>query len=414
MKNNIILFCFVFLQTPAVCQSLIFDDKFSFLGYKKGLPIFSLFSQRANVDTESLYTIIKEDSIYGFKPIFDEIKDANTIFFLNDDIIVRGKWNVLQEGYEIIVFINSAKIFDFFTNFSPEFTFHEKTRTLFLFLHKSKGNYSTVSLTFNGEEPKDTTLPIKAYKGYVIEDYLYFSYFHRNDDYSPYPDDVFRVKIGDWQNPELVFSSHVYNDWFLYPESHVIVSDIDLGFLGNEVSQKSQILYNTESNSFAVIPRILTHNTTSIPDYLKYDGKYYGFFPKNYRKLGIKAIHLEPLPDLPEIYPYTEHEVLPREIWYNVPLREKTFPNTFITPYLLRKAPKPELETLDKSQLRLLRNAIYAQQAYIFQSQDLKYFFNQFEWYQMMTNRKTSNEDVVLLAEDEARAELIREIEDSK
>ena len=91
-----------------------------------------------------------------------------------------------------------------------------------------------------------------------------------------------------------------------------------------------------------------------------------------------------------------------------------TFEGTFISPELLRDSSEEELRRLEKDQLRLLRNAIFAQQAFIFQSKDLQDFFNQFEWYRMMTNKKTNNDDVVLLPEDEERANLIRSIEQSK
>ncbi len=260
-------------------------------------------------------------------------------------------------------------------------------------------------IDLNLQHPKIEQLPLFANRHYVMKDWLYFSYNRVNYGYSPYPDDIFRVKINDWQNPELVFRNTVSEYWFLYPESHVLFNHVDLG----KEKSNLDILFNSNSLSYQEI-EIFGLGFTK---FINIQNQYY--FLRKKKTKGVTAVVLIPLPELPTQYPYKDtRRVLPREVWYNLPLKDKSFEGTFITPEILRQAPKEELEKLEKSQLRLLRNAIYAQQAFIFQSKDLQDFFNQFEWYRMMTNKKTNNDDVVLLPEDEERANLIRSIEKSR
>ena len=88
--------------------------------------------------------------------------------------------------------------------------------------------------------------------------------------------------------------------------------------------------------------------------------------------------------------------------------------DTFITDYLLEEAGEDDLVKLDKSQLRLLRNAIFARKGWRFQSEDLTNFFNQFNWYQDQLNRVSSNDDIKLTNADKYRSQLILEVEETK
>ena len=148
--------------------------------------------------------------------------------------------------------------------------------------------------------------------------------------------------------------------------------------------------------------------------FVRYDEDYFTYSIVKDNTRGLETIGLKQFPELPEKYPYTGHKVLPREVWYNVQLKRKTFDDTFITPYLLREATSIELSKFEKSQLRLLRNAVYAQYGYLFDSKDLQEFYSQFEWYRMMTVKREDNEDIILLPEDKDRVDLIRQIETGK
>ena len=56
-----------------------------------------------------------------------------------------------------------------------------------------------------------------------------------------------------------------------------------------------------------------------------------------------------------------------------------------------RKLTESDISGLSSSELRILRNMIYAQHGYIFKSEDLKVYFSQFSWYKPITSNVTLN-----------------------
>lgn len=413
MKNKIIVLVTFFSSiTLLSAQDIVFTSDYNFLGYTDDVPVFSLFEQSSKIDKDALYTLDKKSNLYGFKKMPIDITNASNIFFIHNKILIRGDWDENKDGYKVSIFYADNLIHELFMSYSPKMVYNKKNNVLIFFVANEPRKEQVISFNFNELNPKPVYLPLKGYRGYTVDDWLYFAYYHENYGYSPYPDDIFRVKIGDWYNPELVFTSDEYDDWFLYPESHVIATDIDLN--ERSANRDNQILYNVEKEAYAVISNIKT-NRSPAPAYLRYEGEYYAYYNIRNNTRGLKTIGLELLPPLPETYPNKgRNKVLPREVWYNVPLHKKTFKGSFITPYFLREASKNELAKLDKSQLRLLRNAIYAQYSFVFSSSDLQKFYGKFEWYRMMTAKKEDNEDVVLLPDDKKRADLIREVEKSK
>ena len=404
----------LFLQLFGFCvsaQKLVLTSDYRFLGYKDETPVFHLFGDDQAGETNSLYSISREGSFYGFKKLYEEVENANLILFIHDELIVEGQWIPQEELYNVSLSSSDTSVYEFSAKYSPRFHYSDSFSRLFIFFVDEPGKEKILSIDFNSSPPTVERLPLYGYRGYTNRDWLYFSFYHENYDYSPYPDDIFRVKMGDWNNPELVFTSDEYDNWFLYPESNVIATDIDLG--DRQRNKQNQILYSHEAQAYDVIPNILT-NRSSSPAYLKYEGKFYGFYTIMDEAKGKETIKLTLLPELPNSFSTQGHEVLPSEVWYNVPLRVKNFEGTFISDKLLRKAPIDELEKLSKSELRLLRNALYAQQGYLFSAKDLQDFFNQFEWYRMMTKKKKNNDDFVILKEDEERAEAIRAVESRK
>ncbi len=388
--------------SQTLAQRLIYTGDFQLLGYQNENPIFRLYGDQ--VDINSLYTISKEANYdkYGFYSFESVSFPASEVELIHDDILLRrfksnGVFkNVVYYSTDSLEIRNWAIAYSIFLSVQKK---------LLIFLRKEY-DYLTAEIDISQAKPEVRYIPIKADRAYLVDNWLYFSFFHEQFEYSPWPHDIFRVKIGDWLNTELVFEGSEYDEWFLYPEHHVLGTDIELNMLvSNEESRESEILYNVETATYAIIPNFYSKTI------LRYTGEYYTFFKQKDNTRGIETIGLKPLPKLPKKYPYIEHEVLPREVWYNVPLREKTFDGTFITPYLLREASTEELRKLDKSQLRLLRNAIFAQYGYVFNSQDLQNFYNQFEWYRMMTVRNDNNSDIILLPEDNDRTELIAEVE---
>ncbi|MCL2183708.1 MAG: YARHG domain-containing protein [Chitinispirillia bacterium] len=74
------------------------------------------------------------------------------------------------------------------------------------------------------------------------------------------------------------------------------------------------------------------------------------------------------------------------------------------------KIPETALAVLDKKELRLLRNAIFAKHGMIFQSDDLKAHFGQFSWY----NPKSDNVNNQLTDIDKANVQRILAFENAK
>ncbi|WP_339790416.1 MAG: YARHG domain-containing protein [Imperialibacter sp.] len=411
MKIRFLIFLFELCIFSVAAQEIVLTSDFRFLGYKDNTPLFHLFGSKQGVDAKSFYTIAEQGDVYGFRKVFTDTVDASDILFIQDSLKVTGVWVSSKNEYKISIHLGGARVSELTTQYSPRFTYSNSTNKLFVFIVDEPGRENILSINCNIPPYNTEVLPIYGYRGYTFQDWLYFAFYHKNSDYSPYPDDIFRVKIGAWNNPELILTSDEYDNWFLYPESEIIATDIDLG--DRTKNRENQILYSSLAKGFAIVPSILV-NRSSSPAYLKYDDRFYGFYSLKDEAKGIETIGMELLPRLPGSYPNKLREVLPREVWYNVAMTSKTFDGTFITSHLLREAPVSELELLSNAQLRLLRNALYAQWGYLFSSSDLTNFFNQFEWYRMITKEKSSNENFVISPEDENRAELIRSVETRK
>jgi hypothetical protein len=405
MINKRFLLIITFIQvicSMTYAQNLNYTSKFQFLGYDHSDPVFKIYEADAN--SKGLYKIKPGNSgLYGFY-VYQTIEFlTKEIEFMHDDIFLR-RFKRNGRFQNILYYANDSLEIK---NWSIQHCVYAGDYKKLIIFLSNEYDYLSMEIDLSHPEAKIRYIPIKADRAYISKDWFYFSFFHENYDYSPYPHDIFRVKINDWHNPELIFEGSEYDEWFLYPESHIIGTDIALDILDREQSRESEILYNVEAKSYAIVPN-MSQNI------IWFKGEYYFYFNRTDNTRGIRTIGLEPVPELPTEYPYKKDDVLPREVWYNMPLKEKTFEGTFITPYLLRKANKSELSSLDKSQLRLLRNAIYAQYGYVYNSSDLQDFYGQFEWYRMITAKKEDNDDVILLPDDTKRAELIRKIEESK
>jgi hypothetical protein len=104
---------------------------------------------------------------------------------------------------------------------------------------------------------------------------------------------------------------------------------------------------------------------------------------------------------IPDTFPYTPDWAM-------------EFGDSFINHYWIEEAPEDSLRTLDKSQLRLLRNAVFARRGWQFNDQSLVDFFAQFEWYRFLLSQNTGNEKIQLTNSDKYRSNLILKIENEK
>lgn len=234
-----------------------------------------------------------------------------------------------------------------------------------------------------------TTLPIKGVDPKVVGDYLF---------YANYPDpeqfdlvyDLYRVKIGEWQNPERIFEDNYMNGWKVSGDGgNLLVEVIETGY------KPQKVIYNLDVKSYSPIP-----GEDDLPSAIFYSRKKkaFCFYDVGLVSNGSRRFQYIPIPDS---FPYT-------------PSWAMDFGNSFITHYLLEEASEEELLEFDKSELRLLRNSIFARKGWRFQSEDLQDFFGQFDWYKDQLTRVDSNDEVMLTNTDKYRSQLILRIEEKK
>lgn len=235
-----------------------------------------------------------------------------------------------------------------------------------VFCELSKGNiaYSVyqenyyINIIELNKEISKTNLPLLGKKLLVKKDYLYFDYNHIDKSKStPVPVDLYRVKIGDWNNPELLVE-FISDGWLPLNDSIVLLT---LPIKG----RGQQVFYNVNQKTYAPVQGKLPTKE------IQYEGKQY--LLDNVKVGSERRYKLTEIPDVPKngyIMDNTR-EILPLAFHANLPNNQKRFENTFVTEYLLYQASTAELQQLSKGQLRILRNAFFARQGYQFSSKDL-------------------------------------------
>ena len=411
MRNTfflLILLAFPFNLFSQVLISNYSVKDFDFVGFIDNKPIFRyVYNYHKIGDTMpiekavqwGLYTI-KSNKYINFHLYEKPDLDLGRTLFVNDDKRIywdyknKNKLKVITNdiSYNIILKDNliNLPIFSSINNIIIYSTRIEKYLNLIEFKN----------------DVLISKLPILGINNYILNGYLYFDYHHISKSRAtPSPVDLYRVKIGDWNNPELL-TEFISDSWLPLNDSIVLMT---LPIKG----KGKQVFYNINNKTYV-------ETETKLPTtYIKYEGKDYLLGVKR-DEYGINKYALQPYPDIPE-YGYkkdNQREILPRVLDVNLPNKDKQFSGTFITDELLYNATKEELKKLSSEKLRILRNAFFARQGYDFNSDDLKKFFGQFEWYNQLLESneffEISNEDVVISPKDKERVELILEIESSK
>lgn len=348
-------------------------------------------------DKVNLYTPdIDEDLIInGFSK--SKLIGANTIWFIKNSVRVdhslqREETNISIDGIDKKTILSGYRL-------NNVISYSEEEE--FLALSYNVATTSMLAL-YDIANKKTIHLPLIGQRPSFNKDYLYFSSHHICDWYSVYTEDVYRVKIGDWNNPELVLENVDPGNWFLIPESNVIYADI-------LEEQGKGVLYNADTRSYKIVDAIYGDRV------IKYKGEYYYELKPNNKPISYRPVNL------PSEYPQKDDRVLcpaNKKRYFNLSNSQKPFTGTFINNELLYNAPEATLNKLDKEELRLLRNAFFARQGYQFKSDDLQEFFRQFEWYnELLKSYKVleiTNEDVVISPKDKERVELIMKIENRK
>lgn len=231
-------------------------------------------------------------------------------------------------------------------------------------------------------------LPIKGVSPVVLGEYLF---------YADYPDpkqfdlvyDIYRVKIGEWQNPEKVFQDNYMNGWKVSADGKYLLTELI------EYGHKPQkVVYSIEEKKYSTIEQQNLPN----PVFYSINKEAFCFYDIGlYNDVKRRFIYV----DIPKTFTYT-------------PSWAMDFGDTFITTYLLEEAGEDELRKLEKSQLRLLRNAIFARKGWHFKDKELTAFFNQLNWYPIQTKKYYDNSEIKLTNNDKYRAKLIQKIEQRK
>ena len=215
------------------------------------------------------------------------------------------------------------------------------------------------------------------------------------------------MRLNDLKNPEKVLIQ--VNKWYPYTNQVLYASTDPFLRLNGE---KTYGFYNFKNQTVVASPGIATQKIVEIKDE--------PFILDIVEKNGEQVFQLKELPKPPKTFPYKISKTSNQEPrgnifqYYNIPLKEKQLPGTFITHSLLYNASESELKKLTKEQLRLLRNTFYAFQGFKFSSVDLTAFFSQFNWYIKMKMGEKFNEDVIIWPDEKERVALIKKIEENK
>ncbi|MDA3891094.1 MAG: YARHG domain-containing protein [Salinivirgaceae bacterium] len=385
-------------------------DAFSFIGFVDNIPVFvcnplSQYDYSINEKPGNLYIAEANNGMITFT-LYREVdrKLEGDALFIKDECIGYDSYF----GGQILTMHCDNKInkFEFEEDvFYSSFAVSVKNELLISptdeksarleYFHKNKLSYERIKLPIIGNFP------------ICVGDYAYFSTYHINPEYTHYPLDIYKVKIGDWNNPELLLEEAV-ETWMPIPNTEIIYTRISIdGHLQN-------VYYNTSNKTYKIT------NDQFNPQIIKYDDEYKILNTCKDDATGNSRYCLKELPDFNnEVFTTIDNRVISDNlVMVNLSNNEKPFANTFITENLLYSTESKELKKLDKEQLRILRNAFFARQGYKFKSNDLQEFFGQFEWYnQMLQSYKVleiTNEDVVISPKDKDRVALIKEMETQK
>ncbi|ALO13807.1 hypothetical protein L21SP5_00125 [Salinivirga cyanobacteriivorans] len=459
---------FIFLMTLVGCNQaqnkldeLINPTEINrtrFVGTVNNTPIYQ------NSETGDLYKLIENPNeisgTYYYKLFqkgkrgFNESNISKSTQYIFDDYIVsfiaiRSSSKPYTYKNEVYleypggeVFLAPYQLFDYCIDTKTNYLFFKKSDIDSEHPKYTDGDYIAQKIWYvdlNEANPKPKQLPIRGFGMEIIDDYLYFYDYYNKVAYdSKY--NLYRVKIGEWENAEMVFRQ-TYSKGYIYPDQELLFARIILNHKG------VNIIYNTETHSYARLDENDIYNTghkientSSTAGASFYSEKYDAAFWK-----GKTRLHY--ITKLPDKYPHKFREVrgvledgtngihyqgyesfddlpqkvdlrLPideREKMYNFPRPPKPFTGTFITDELMYNATKEELGKLSSTTLRLLRNAFFARLGYSFESEDLQEFFMQFNWYENSLDRKKlTNNEIIVPPQDKKRVELIMGVEQGK
>ncbi len=401
-----------FLLNICVAQTAIKEynaSDFNFIGTAFNKPVFRYIYSSYDKQGElpeafyqwGLYFLERENNHYVFKVYDKNAFKHGRAYFVYDSINIFWDYKeptqlkIIKQGYVFNIRHKDA------IDQMPSFNRLSENKIVYSVFN----NDSFLNVLTLGEKGLKTILPLIGGQPFVHKNYLYFGSNHiAEDKATPTPVDLYRVKIGDWNNPELLVE-FISDGWLPLNDSIVLLTVPIKG-------RGKQVFYNIKRKTYASVKEELP--TTKV----LYEGKEYLL---DNVKVGLdRRYKLTEMPKIPQTGYIKDNtrEILPLAFHANLPNSQKRFENTFITEDLLYEASSAELQKLSNGQLRKLRNAFFARQGYQFNSNDLQDFFGQFGWYHEMVERnkfyELGNEQVVISPQDKNRVELILEVEQQK
>lgn len=328
-------------------------------------------------------------------------KYKNYVYYVYEKRKLFGKSNpdsiFLSKGNSEVISIKKIGEMNFYRN-----THYLTQEEYFYFSTEIRDIDYLARIDLKQENPKMEVLPIKGRKPIIYNGWMFYEIDYMSPKYSDPPDAIYRVKIGDWRNPELIVNDVYFGG--------AVINENLISFRVYEKEKIRDVTYNILENSYVEI---------DIAPLIKYKGNIYQNTLCKDEKTGKTQICYTDVPELPDKFPHKlERQVEPNHNYLYLPHTQKLFTGTFITDSLLFFAGKKELQKLTKEQLRKLRNAFYAREGYDYDSEDLKSFFSQFKWYnktlEIRKVNKLKNEDIYLPPADMARVKLILEVEELK
>lgn len=404
MKKLIYLcLCFIVLNARGQNLDLEYQD---YVGHSNNEYYFFQYGKRSGLVKPMLVTYrLESNMMFSFLNAKQWKEKGNVIEFKQDSAeIFYDKINTILKfiiGDKEVGFNVSEYSFS-----DPTVAYFPNDKFLLIAAHAEAPIYK-----FNFESYELTPLPLTGGNLRVKGDYIFFEAMRYSDNYSDFPEDIYRVHKNDLKNPEKIIIQ-VEENW--YPYSPDVVYARTFPKAGDCATKKCQgAFYNLQSRKYA-----------TQEDYI-YTEKFFNLNNETYildivKNGDEKFFKLKEIMTAPSSFPYemvSDHSQQPRGNifkYYNIPLKEKTLPGTFVSHEILYEAPASELRKLSKEQLKILRNTFFAFQGYKFSSGSLTKFFNQFDWYQKMIMGDKSNEDVVIWPDEKKRIALIKEIEESK
>lgn len=409
MKNKFFLTIFIALNIGIKAQenSIVSNyeySQFKFIGYNNEFPVYqcnyNYDEPIEGVINFAIYSASLETNGTILFSYLKEIGSEKWVYFAMGNKVIFEKAQGTDIYYKFKDKVEKIKTYGSINIYRP--THYLTQKECFYFSTEIRDIDYLARIDLKQENPKMEVLPIKGRKPIIYNGWLFYEIDYMSPKYSDPPDAIYRVKIGDWRNPELIVNDVYFGG--------TVINENLISFRVYEKEKIRDVTCNITEKTYVEI---------DIDPLIKYKDKYYQNTLCKDEKTGKTQICYTDVPELPDKFPHEfERQVEPNQNFLYLPHTQKPFAGTFITDSLMFFANKEQLKKLSKPQLRKLRNAFYAKEGFDFDSKDLNDFFSQFQWYiktlEQRRIKNSSNDDIYIPPMDMNRINLIKSVENMK